>query len=53
MAYDENNVFAKILRNEIPCDKVYEDEHVLAFKDIEPQTPTHVLVVPKGAYSSF
>lgn len=53
MAYDENNIFAKILRGEIPCDKVYEDEHVLAFRDIDPQTPVHVLVVPKGAYVSF
>ncbi len=53
MAYDESNIFAKILRGEIPCDKVYEDEHVLAFRDINPQTPTHVLVVPKGAYESF
>ena len=53
MAYDKNNIFAKILRGEIPCDKVYEDAHVLAFRDINPQTPTHVLVVPKGAYVSF
>ncbi len=53
MAYDESNIFAKILRGEIPCDKVYEDEHVLAFRDINPQTPTHVLVIPKGAYESF
>ncbi len=53
MAYDENNIFPKILRGEIPCDKVYEDDHVLAFNDINPQTPTHVLVVPKGAYASF
>jgi diadenosine tetraphosphate (Ap4A) HIT family hydrolase len=53
MAYDETNIFAKILRGEIPCDKVYEDAHVLAFHDINPQTPTHVLVVPKGAYESF
>ncbi len=53
MAYDENNIFAKILRGEIPCDKVYEDDHVLAFRDINPQTPTHILVVPKGAYVSF
>ena len=52
MAYDENNIFAKILRGEIPCDKVYEDEHALAFRDIAPQTPTHVLVVPKGPYIS-
>ena len=53
MAYDRNNVFAKIIRGEIPCKKVYEDEHVLAFDDINPQTPTHVLVVPKGEYASF
>ena len=52
MAYDETNIFAKILRGEIPCDKVYEDDHALAFRDINPQTPTHVLVVPKGAYVS-
>ena len=52
MTYDENNIFAKILRGEIPCDKVYEDEHALAFRDIAPQTPTHVLVVPKGPYVS-
>ena len=53
MSYDSQNIFAKILRGEIPCDKVYEDEHVLAFNDINPQTPTHVLVIPKGAYVSF
>ena len=53
MAYDRNNVFARILRGEIPCKKVYEDEHVLAFHDISPQTPTHVLVIPKGEYVSF
>ncbi len=52
MAYDDNNIFAKILRGEIPCDKVYEDDYTLAFNDINPQTPTHVLVVPKGAYES-
>ena len=52
-AYDTDNIFAKILRGEIPCDKVYEDEHVLAFNDISPQTPTHVLVIPKGPYASF
>lgn len=51
--YDRDNVFAKILRGEIPCNKVYEDEHVLAFHDINPQTPVHVLVVPKGAYVSL
>ena len=53
MAYDSNNIFARILRGEIPCNKVYEDEHVLAFHDIAPQTKTHVLVVPKGPYVSF
>ena len=52
MAYDPNNVFAKILRGEIPCKKAYEDDHVLAFHDINPQTPVHVLVIPKGAYVS-
>jgi diadenosine tetraphosphate (Ap4A) HIT family hydrolase len=52
MAYDPNNIFAKILRGEIPCNKVYEDAHVLAFHDINPQTPVHVLVIPKGAYVS-
>jgi diadenosine tetraphosphate (Ap4A) HIT family hydrolase len=50
--YDENNIFAKILRGEIPCDKVFENEHVLAFKDISPAAPVHVLVIPKGAYVS-
>ncbi len=53
MAYDDQNIFAKILRGEIPCDKVYEDDHVMAFRDINPQAPTHVLVIPKGAYVSF
>ncbi len=51
--YDENNIFAKILRGEIPCDKVYEDEYVLAFNDIAPQRPVHILVIPKGAYVSI
>jgi histidine triad (HIT) family protein len=50
MSYDTNNIFAKILRKEIPCDKVYEKYHVLAFKDINPQAKIHVLVIPKGAY---
>jgi len=50
MAYDENNIFAKILRGEIPCDKVYENDRALAFKDINPQTAVHVLVIPKGPY---
>ncbi len=51
--YDDNNIFAKILRGEIPCDKVYEDDHVLAFNDIAPQAPVHVLVIPKGKYVSI
>ena len=50
MSYDPNNIFAKILRGEIPCDKVHETDHALAFRDINPQTPVHVLVIPKGAY---
>jgi diadenosine tetraphosphate (Ap4A) HIT family hydrolase len=53
MAYDDNNVFAKILRGEIPSKKVYEDEHALAFHDINPQAPVHVLVIPKGKYVSM
>ena len=53
MAYDPNNVFARILRGELPCKKVYEDDHVLAFHDIRPQAPVHVLVIPKGAYVSM
>ena len=53
MAYDQSNVFAKILRGEIPCERVYEDEHALAFKDINPLAPVHVLVIPKGAYVSM
>jgi len=53
MAYDSNNVFARILRGELPCKKVYEDAHVLAFHDINPQAPVHVLVIPKGAYVSL
>lgn len=53
MSYDDQNIFAKIIRGEIPCDKVFEDAHVLAFRDINPQTPTHILVVPKGPYVSF
>jgi len=53
MAYDTNNIFAKILRGEIPNSTVYEDQHVLAFKDIRPQAKVHVLVIPKGAYVSW
>lgn len=50
MAYDDQNIFARILRGEIPCKKVAETEHTLAFEDIQPKAPTHVLVIPKGAY---
>ncbi len=48
--YDDQNIFAKILRGEIPCNKVLETEHALAFHDIQPQAPVHVLVIPKGPY---
>jgi len=48
MAYNPENIFAKILHGEIPCDKVYEDDYVLAFNDITPKAPVHVLVIPKG-----
>ena len=50
MAYDKNNIFAKILRGEIPCKKIYEDEFVLAFHDVNPQKKVHVLIIPKGEY---
>ena len=50
MSYDENNIFAKILKGEIPCKKIYEDEYVLSFHDINPQKKIHVLVIPKGKY---
>jgi histidine triad (HIT) family protein len=53
MAYDPSNIFARILRGEIPSKKVYEDEHALAFHDIRPQAKVHVLVIPKGAYVSW
>jgi diadenosine tetraphosphate (Ap4A) HIT family hydrolase len=52
-AYDDNNIFARILRGEIPCRKVHETPHALAFHDINPQAPTHVLVIPKGPYRSW
>jgi diadenosine tetraphosphate (Ap4A) HIT family hydrolase len=51
--YDDSNIFARILRGEIPSSKVYEDQHVLAFHDINPLSPTHVLVIPKGRYVSW
>ena len=50
MSYDENNIFARILRGEIPCNKIYEDDYVLSFHDINPQKNIHVLVIPKGKY---
>ena len=50
MTYDKNNIFAKILRGEIPCKKIYEDEYVFAFHDINPQKKVHALVIPKGEY---
>ena len=50
MAYDRSNVFARILRGEIPCQRVYEDDFALAFRDINPLAPVHVLVIPKGEY---
>ena len=53
MNYDKNNVFAKILRGQIPCKKVYENKYVLAFHDVNPQKKVHVLVIPKGAYADF
>ena len=53
LEYDNQNIFAKILRGEIPCRKVFDDEWALAFYDINPQAPVHVLVIPKGAYVSW
>ena len=53
MTYDSNNIFAKILRGEIPCQKIDEDEHTLSFADINPQAPVHILVIPKGAYCDW
>ena len=53
LPYDPANIFAKILRGEIPCSRVYEDDDALAFHDINPQAPVHILVIPKGAYVSW
>ena len=53
MAYDNQNVFAKILRGEIPCTKIDEDDYCLCFADVNPQAPVHVLVIPKGAYTDW
>jgi histidine triad (HIT) family protein len=52
-AYDDSNIFARILRGEIPAKRVYEDEHALAFHDINAQAPVHILVIPKGPYVSW
>lgn len=51
--YDDTNIFARILRGELPCRKLYDDEHALAFHDIAPLAPIHILVIPKGAYVSW
>lgn len=53
LPYDDSNIFARILRGELPSKNVYEDEHALAFHDINPQAPLHLLVIPKGAYVSW
>jgi diadenosine tetraphosphate (Ap4A) HIT family hydrolase len=53
LPYDDQNIFAKILRDEIPSKRVYEDEWAIAFYDINPQAPTHILVIPRGAYVSW
>jgi diadenosine tetraphosphate (Ap4A) HIT family hydrolase len=53
LPYDDQNIFAKILRGEIPSRRVYEDEWAIAFHDINPQAPTHILVIPRGAYVSW
>src|SRR5687767_6873026 len=52
-AYDDDNIFARVLRGEIPSKRVYEDEYALAFHDISPQAPVHILVIPKGPYVSW
>jgi diadenosine tetraphosphate (Ap4A) HIT family hydrolase len=53
LPYDDTNIFARILRGEIPCREVYRDEHALAFHDINPQAPHHILVIPTGTYVSW
>jgi histidine triad (HIT) family protein len=53
LPYDDSNIFARILRGELPCTKIYEDEWTLAFNDINPQAPIHVLIIPKGPYVSW
>ena len=51
--YEQNNIFAKILAGDIPCQKVAENDQALAFYDVNPQAPIHILVIPKGSYVSF
>ena len=53
MSYDKNNIFAKILRGEIPCKKIYENEYILSFYDVNPQKKIHALVIPKGEYTDL
>lgn len=53
MTYDQDNIFAKILKGDIPCDKVFESEKTLAFNDISPAAPRHILVIPKGPYTDI
>ena len=53
MSYDKNNIFAKILRSEIPCKKIYESEYILSFYDVNPQKKIHALVIPKGEYTNL
>jgi diadenosine tetraphosphate (Ap4A) HIT family hydrolase len=53
MAYDNNNVFAKILKGEIACERLFEDDYAVAFRDINPKAPTHILVIPTGKYEDF
>jgi len=53
MSYDDNNIFAKILRGEIPCKKIFENDFVLSFHDVNPQKKIHALVIPKGAYTNL
>jgi histidine triad (HIT) family protein len=53
MSYDDQNIFAKIIRGEIPCDKIYESEFTIVFKDIRPQAPSHILIIPLGKYTDI
>jgi diadenosine tetraphosphate (Ap4A) HIT family hydrolase len=53
VSYDKNNIFAKMLRGEVPCDKVYEDDFAMAFPDLNPKAKTHILVIPKGEYTDL